>query len=102
MTGTVSTRADLSGARSEPGPMLDSALASANHRAVARWRENFLDGLVFIVAILPLLLTAHIPLADLPNHLATQFVVGHWQESPILREYYRVHFAITPNLAFEL
>ena len=35
--------------------------------------------------MLPLLLTAHLPLADLPDHLARQYILRDWASSPVLQ-----------------
>ncbi len=60
------------------------------------------DTLVFLVAILPLLLTRHLPLVDLPNHLAGQFIIAHWQTSAAYQQYYQVHWALIPNLGLDV
>src|SRR5689334_20409201 len=54
------------------------------------------------LCVLPLLLTAHIPLTDLPNHLARQYIIRDIASSPILQNYYVVHWSFVPNLALEL
>ena len=65
-------------------------------------RAGWIDTGIAALCILPLLLTAHLPLDDLPNHLARQYVLRDWAHSPMLREYYAIHWALVPNLALEL
>ncbi len=65
-------------------------------------REAWIDILIAAVSILPLLLTAHLPLVDLPGHLARQYVLRDWASSPYLQMFYSVHWALVPNLALEI
>jgi len=65
-------------------------------------REEGIDCLIAAVCILPLLLTAHLPLTDLPNHLARQYILRDWASSPYLQTFYYVHWALVPNLALEI
>jgi hypothetical protein len=44
----------------------------------------------------------HVPLLDLPNHLAAQYVIRDWSESAAYQQYYRVDWALIPNLGLEL
>ncbi len=60
------------------------------------------DCVLLACSIAPLLLTAHLPLWDLPNHLARQYVIRDLPTSPILQQYYYVRWALMPNLALEL
>jgi hypothetical protein len=62
----------------------------------------WIDAAILAVTLVPLLLTAHLPLSDLPNHLARQFVLRDWATSPALQAYYGYHWALVPNLALEL
>jgi hypothetical protein len=61
-----------------------------------------LDVLALSAAILPLLLTRHIPLNDYPELLAQDYVMRHWAESPALRDYYGWHVSLTPNMILPL
>ncbi len=61
-----------------------------------------IDCLVGLLAILPLLLTAHLPLTDLPNHLARQYILRDWAGSSFLQTFYYIHWALVPNLALEI
>lgn len=61
-----------------------------------------IDGFIALIAILPLLLTAHLPLADLPNHIGRQFILRDLSVSPILQQFYEVHWALVPNLAMDI
>jgi hypothetical protein len=51
-------------------------------------REAWIDGLIGVVCILPLLLTAHLPLADLPSHMALQYIIRDWASSPYLQTFH--------------
>jgi hypothetical protein len=62
----------------------------------------WLDALAILAAILPLLVTAHLPLTDLPNHLARQYIIRDWASSPALQAFYYVRWALVPNLGLEL
>ncbi len=79
----------------------DAASASAI-RVTATLREAAFDGLAALLCILPLLLTAHLPLTDLPNHLARQYILRDWASSPALQAFYAIHWALVPNLALEI
>jgi hypothetical protein len=61
----------------------------------------WIDALVGLLCVLPLLLTAHLPLEDLPDHLAVQYVIKDWAASPYLQQFYAIHWALVPNLALE-
>src|ERR1700710_926963 len=62
----------------------------------------WVDALVAAACILPLLLTAHLPLTDLPNHLARQYILRDWASSPFLQTFYYIRWELVPNLALEL
>lgn len=65
-------------------------------------REAWIDTGIALLCILPLLLTAHLPLSDLPNHLARQYILRDWATSPSLQMFYLIHWRLVPNLALEL
>jgi hypothetical protein len=67
-----------------------------------RTSDNWLDVAIVALAILPLLLTKHLPLVDLPNHLARQYILRDLTNSPVLQNIYEVRWALVPNLALEL
>lgn len=58
--------------------------------------------LLLALALVPVFATRTLPLYDYPNHLARMHVLMHWQESPDLQRYYRIHWAAIPNLAMDL
>lgn len=60
------------------------------------------DWLVFALSVSPLLLTSHLPLSDLPNHLARQFILRDIANSTALRTFYDVDWHIVPNMALEI
>jgi hypothetical protein len=65
-------------------------------------RQVGIDAGVALLCILPLLITAHLPLTDLPNHLARQYILHDLPNSAVLRQFYTVHWALIPNLALEV
>lgn len=65
-------------------------------------RHAAIDGIAALLCILPLLLTAHLPLTDLANHLARQVILRDWATSPAFQQFYAIHWALVPNLALEL
>lgn len=79
--------------RSPATPSFAQALAA---------RDAWFDAGIAFLCILPLLLTAHLPLNDATNHLARQYVLRDWASSPALQNYYYIHWALVPNLAMEL
>jgi hypothetical protein len=79
-----------------------TAAATATPRQASPINQAAIDILVALVCILPLLLTAHLPLTDLPNHLARQYILRDWADSPILQQFYTIHWALVPNLALEI
>ncbi|MDR3539277.1 MAG: hypothetical protein P4L71_22505 [Acetobacteraceae bacterium] len=80
----------------------DAAPARTVDHAAHPARAAALDGLAALLCILPLLLTAHLPLTDLPNHLARQYILRDWASSPTLQAFYAIHWALVPNLALEI
>ncbi|WP_428483739.1 hypothetical protein [Rhodopila sp.] len=90
-THTVAFRADASGGDGRWW-----------RRGLKRSRDGWIDVLVGLLCILPLLLTAHLPLSDLPNHLARQYILRDWASSPSLQQFYYIHWDLVPNLALEL
>lgn len=64
--------------------------------------DRVIDAGVVLLCIAPLLLTAHLPLTDLPNHLARQYILRDWASSPWFQQFYYIRWALVPNLALEL
>ena len=64
-------------------------------------RGIWIDAAIALVCVLPLLLTAHLPLSDLPNHLARQFILQDWASSQALQTSYLIHWRLVPNLALD-
>lgn len=88
-----------------PISFADRNSAPARDRSLAPVRsmqDTWVDVLVGLACVLPLLITAHLPLVDLPGHLARQFVIRDLARSPDLQTFYSVHWALVPNLALEL
>jgi hypothetical protein len=65
-------------------------------------QQIWLDILIGLLAVSPLFLTAHIPLVDLPNHLARQHVLKEIAGSSALQTFYTIKLALVPNLALEI
>jgi hypothetical protein len=74
----------------------DSVLARDRSRA---W---VIDCAILAFAIVPLFLTAHVPLFDMPNHIARQYVIRDIATSPTLQQFYFVEWALVPNMAIEV
>jgi hypothetical protein len=43
----------------------------------------------------------HLPLADLPNHMARLFIQEHYDTDPYIRAYYQPYWHFQPNLALD-
>lgn len=65
-------------------------------------RETAIDWTIAAISIVPLLITQHLPLTDLPNHLARQYVLRDIAGSKVLQTFYEVHWSLVPNLALEI
>ncbi len=65
-------------------------------------RQLLLDILIGLAAVLPFLITAHLPLVDLPNLLARQHILNEWSASPDLQRFYYYKIDIVPNLALDI
>lgn len=69
---------------------------------MVRGRDRLIDGAILLACLVPLLITAHLPLSDLPNHLARQFLLRDWAGSPAAQTFYSYEWRLVPNLALEL
>jgi hypothetical protein len=54
------------------------------------------------VAIVPIWLVRLPPLVDYPNHLARMHILESENRSPVLNQYYEIHWAVLPNLGMDL
>jgi hypothetical protein len=63
---------------------------------------GIVDALVFALTVLPLLLTPHLPLTDVPNHLARQYIINNLQSDPNFQTFYQIRWALVPNLALDI
>jgi hypothetical protein len=54
------------------------------------------------VAWIPILLVEIPPLADYPNHMARMHILADAGRSPVLTQYYEIHWNILPNLAMDV
>ena len=66
------------------------------------WRSSAIDLAYAAAATLPLLLTAHLPLYDLPNHIAMLHVLLEGATNPTLSRIYGVHWAFVPNMGLQV
>lgn len=57
---------------------------------------------LFIVAMLPLAVTPVLPLIDHYNHLVRFYVLAHLDSSPLLQQYYRAKWSITPDIGLDV
>jgi hypothetical protein len=48
-------------------------------------REGWIDTGTALLCLVPLLLTTYLPLPDLPDHLARQYILRDWASSPQLQ-----------------
>src|SRR5258708_35103892 len=63
---------------------------------------QLIDAMILAIGILPLLLTSHLPLSDLHDHLARQYILRDWSSSAVLQQFYTFDWALIPNLGLEL
>ena len=77
-------------------------MTTGNTSAARQVRDVAVDSAIFVACIVPLLLIAHVPLIDLPNHLARQFIIRDWTASADLHRFYFVRWVLTPNLGLEI
>ena len=58
--------------------------------------------LLFTIYLIPLFLVRIPPLVDYPNHLARMHLLINIDNSSFLQEYYKVQWAVLPNLAMDI
>jgi hypothetical protein len=59
-------------------------------------------GILLLISLIPLALVRFPPLVDYPNHLARMHLLINLDSSNSLSEFYRVEWAVLPNLAMDL
>ena len=64
-------------------------------------RDCAIDFACALFACLPLVLTSHLPLYDMPNHIAMLHVLLEQAGNPVLRTIYGVHWAFIPNMGLQ-
>ena len=74
----------------------------AGRRWPTSWADRTIDLACTMLAALPLLLTAHLPLYDLPNHIAMLHVLLDGAANPPLSQIYGVHWAFVPNMGLQV
>lgn len=57
---------------------------------------------LFVLALVPLLVTPVLPLIDFYNHLARFFVLAHLSESSTLQAHYAAHWALLPDVGVDV
>ncbi len=62
----------------------------------------FLNGAIFALALIPLVIVPVIPTLDFYNHIARYYVLAHINANPELAKYYAAHWTILPNLGLDL
>jgi hypothetical protein len=80
-------------------PTVETVLAADDVRG--RRLYALLFAACSLVACLPVWLVEFPPLVDYPNHLARQYVLFHYDETPAFQEHYEPAYEIVPNLAIE-
>jgi hypothetical protein len=88
------------GPQSRRGASLRSRIA--RYALSASAANAIVDLFIAAFCILPLLLTAHLPLVDLPNHLARQVIIRDLPNSPYLQQFYQVQWDLVPNIGLEI
>src|SRR5438270_11880266 len=79
-----------------------SARAQPDLTDLSAGRFALLFAACFLVAALPILITATPPLLDYPNHLARMHIEAAYRDSPLLRQFYALDWRPIPNLAMDL
>jgi hypothetical protein len=61
-----------------------------------------LFAVLLAIAIVPIWLVRLPPLVDYPNHLARMHILESENRSPLLNQYYEIHWTVLPNLGMDL
>ena len=90
----------------------NSAVAAASEGAgtapAGRWLDaltthrKLLIGLIFGLALLPLLTTPVLPFIDFYNHLARYYVLSHLGQSALLAQNYAANWQLLPNIGLDV
>src|SRR5450432_3916860 len=84
-------------------PMLAQTVLERSSASPARpsWRiDAAVCGAVILLLVAPFFIFDTIPLYDLPNHIARQYLL-FGQAPPGIDSYYQAHWRLIPNLAME-
>jgi hypothetical protein len=73
----------------------------AERHATVQTRSVLISAL-FLLALIPLLVTPVVPLIDFYNHLARFFVLSHIAGDPFLQANYTAHWTLLPNIGVDL
>ena len=57
---------------------------------------------IFIVALIPMMVTPVLPLIDFYNHLARFYVLAHIGSSSLLQKYYEAHWSLLPDIGVDV
>ncbi|MEO8895501.1 MAG: hypothetical protein ABI450_06435, partial [Rhizomicrobium sp.] len=57
---------------------------------------------LFIVAMLPLMVTPVLPLIDHYNHLVRFYVLAHIDSNPLLQQHYRAQWSVMPDIGLDV
>src|SRR3569623_712503 len=56
---------------------------------------------LFVVAMVPVMVTPVLPLIDHYNHLVRFYVLAHLDSNPLLQQYYRAQWSVTPDIGLD-
>lgn len=57
---------------------------------------------IFVLSLIPLVVTPVLPLIDYYNHIARFFVLAHIDASPFLQRYYEARWSLLPNIGVDV
>jgi hypothetical protein len=61
-----------------------------------------LVAIIFLLAVVPVVLTPVLPLIDFYNHIARYYILAHIDEVPAFQENYRAAWALLPNIGLDV
>ena len=79
---------------------LSQALDAAH--PLEKYRDVVFLCLVLAIALIPVFLAKHPPLADYPNHLARAYIIANHETVPEFQEVYDVRWSVLPNLSMDI
>ncbi|MBC7521264.1 MAG: hypothetical protein H7268_09255 [Sandarakinorhabdus sp.] len=64
--------------------------------------NGLLIAIIFLLALVPILLTPVLPLIDFYNHIARYYILSHIDSVPAFQENYRAAWALLPNIGLDV